>query len=85
MPMNEGEFWYMETVSVGGADALPWTHLRLPPFPQVALRVLKLVQQENIGLPQLCELISADTAFASEVLTVANSALSSWVSRDPRA
>jgi len=55
--------------------ALPWAHLRLPPFPQVALRVLQLVQQEDVGLPQLCELISTDAAFASEVLTVANSAL----------
>jgi putative nucleotidyltransferase with HDIG domain len=58
-----------------GAEALPWAHLRLPPFPQVALRVLQLVHQENVALPQLCELISTDAAFASEVLTVANSAL----------
>jgi putative nucleotidyltransferase with HDIG domain len=57
------------------AEALPWAHLRLPPFPQVALRVLQLVRKENIALPQLCELISTDAAFASEVLTVANSAL----------
>jgi putative nucleotidyltransferase with HDIG domain len=57
------------------AEALPWAHLRLPPFPQVALRVLQLVRQENVGLPQLCDLISTDAAFASEVLTVANSAL----------
>ncbi len=57
------------------AARLPWAHLRLPPFPQVALRVLQLAHNENISLPQLCELISTDPAFASEVLTVANSIL----------
>jgi putative nucleotidyltransferase with HDIG domain len=54
---------------------LPWAHLRLPPFPQVAIRVLQLVNNENVQLHQLCELISSDPAFASEVLTVANSVL----------
>lgn len=61
--------------SVGRTDELPWAHLRLPPFPQVALRVLQLAHREEVALPQLCELISTDAAFASEVLTVANSAL----------
>jgi len=54
---------------------LPWAHLRLPPFPQVAIRVLQLANNENVQLHQLCDLISSDSAFASEVLTVANSAL----------
>ncbi len=54
---------------------LPWAHLRLPPFPQVAIRVLQLANNEDVPLHQLCELISSDPAFASEVLTVANSAL----------
>jgi putative nucleotidyltransferase with HDIG domain len=54
---------------------LPWAHLRLPPFPQVATRVLQLVNRENVQLHQLAELISSDPAFASEVLTVANSPL----------
>jgi len=52
-----------------------WAHLRLPPFPQVALRVLQLANNENLQLHQLSELISADPAFASEVLTIANSLL----------
>jgi putative nucleotidyltransferase with HDIG domain len=52
-----------------------WAHLRLPPFPQVALRVLQLAGNENIQLHELSELISSDPAFASEVLTVANSLL----------
>lgn len=56
-------------------DSLPWAHLRLPPFPQVAIRVLQLANNENVQLHQLCDLISSDPAFASEVLTVANSAM----------
>lgn len=54
---------------------LPWAQLRLPPFPQVAIRVLQLANNENVQLHELCDLISTDPAFASEVLTVANSIL----------
>ena len=54
---------------------MPWAYLRLPPFPQVAVKVLQLVTNENVQLHELCDLISSDAAFASEVLTVANSAL----------
>ncbi len=55
--------------------SLPWAHLHLPPFPQVAIRVLQLANKENAQLQELCDLISADPAFASEVLAVANSIL----------
>jgi HD-like signal output (HDOD) protein len=54
---------------------LPWAHLRLPPFPQVAMRVFELASRENVQLHQLSDLISSDAAFASEVLTIANSVL----------
>ena len=37
--------------------------------------MLQLANNENVQLHQLCELISSDPAFASEVLTVANSVL----------
>ena len=57
------------------AQKLPWAHLRLPPFPQVAIKVLQLAGDENVQLHQLCDLISSHPAFATEVLTVANSAL----------
>jgi len=56
-------------------DDVTWAHLRLPPFPQVALRVLQLANKENVQLHQMSDLISSDTAFASEVLTIANSLL----------
>lgn len=55
--------------------SLSWTHLRMPPFPQVALKVLQLASSENVQLARLGELISSDPAFASEVLTIANSLL----------
>jgi HD-like signal output (HDOD) protein len=56
-------------------NRLPWAYLRLPPFPQVAVRVMGLAIQENVQLHQLSDLISSDAAFASEVLTIANSVL----------
>ncbi|MGA3262701.1 MAG: HDOD domain-containing protein [Terracidiphilus sp.] len=56
-------------------DDVTWAHLRLPPFPQVALRVLQLANKENVQLHQMSDLISSDMAFASEVLTIANSLL----------
>ena len=73
-----GESWELAMgIEVKGEKVknLPWAHLRLPPFPQVAIRVLQLANNENVQLHQLCELISSDPAFASEVLTVANSVL----------
>lgn len=54
---------------------LPWAHLRLPPFPQVAIRILQLANKENVQLHQLSDLIATDPGFASEVLMVANSPL----------
>jgi HD-like signal output (HDOD) protein len=50
-----------------------WAHLRLAPFPQIALRVLQLANENDVGMRRLSELISSDPAFASEVLTIANS------------
>ena len=57
------------------ASPIVWAHLRMPPFPRVALKVLQLAANENVQFRQLVGLISSDPAFASEVLTVANSVL----------
>ena len=66
----------METNELSAqAATMPWAHLRLPPFPQVAVRVLQLANNENVQLHELCDLISSDPAFAGEVLMVANSLL----------
>jgi len=63
------------TQKSSGRSSAPWSYLRLPPFPQVAIRVLQLAKNENIQFQHLCDLISSDPAFASEVLTVSNSLL----------
>jgi len=47
----------------------------LPPFPVVAIRALQLVSQSETRLAELHDLISADPAFASEILRLANSPL----------
>jgi HD-like signal output (HDOD) protein len=47
----------------------------LPPFPVVAIRALQLVSQSDTRLSELHDLISADPAFASEILSMANSPL----------
>lgn len=54
---------------------MDWAHVRVPPFPQVALKVMQLASDENVQLSKLGELISSDPAFAAEVLTVVNSIL----------
>jgi HD-like signal output (HDOD) protein len=59
----------------GRGSTPPWAYLRLPPFSQVAIRVLQLANNENVQLHQLSDLVSSDPAFASEVLTIANSLL----------
>ncbi|MGA8153883.1 MAG: HDOD domain-containing protein [Terriglobales bacterium] len=47
----------------------------LPPFPAVAIRALQLVSQSETRLSELHDLISADPAFAVEILRLANSPL----------
>lgn len=53
----------------------PWAHLRIPPFPLIAVRILQLANKEDVPMRQLSDLISSEPAFSSEVLTIANSAL----------
>jgi HD-like signal output (HDOD) protein len=74
-----------QTVQIGGqsdeAARIPWAHLRIPPFPQIAIRVLQLTNNEDVSMRQLGDLISSDPSFSSEVLTIANSAL--YANRSP--
>lgn len=56
-------------------ERIPWAHLRVPPFPQIALRVMELMNDEGVSMHRLSDLISSDPAFSSEVITIANSAL----------
>lgn len=72
----------MQTKGQGGqAVKLPWAHLRIPPFPKVAIRILQLTNNEDVSMRQLSDLISSEPAFSGEVLTIANSAL--YASRFP--
>lgn len=52
-----------------------WTCVRLPPFSPVAAKIIELVSDENAPAEELAKLISSEQAFASAVLTLANSAL----------
>jgi len=51
----------------------PWAHFSLCPFSQIAIRVMKLVNNEDTPLSQVSSLISSDPAFSAEVLRIANS------------
>jgi putative nucleotidyltransferase with HDIG domain len=57
------------------AANIPWAHLRIPSFPQIAIRVLQLTSNEDVSIRRLGDLISFDPSFSGEVLTIANSAL----------
>jgi HD-like signal output (HDOD) protein len=52
----------------------PWALIDLPPFPAVAMRILKLVARDDIGIKELTREIQSDVALSAEVLTLANSA-----------
>lgn len=58
---------------IEGSVAVPWARLRIPAFPQIAVRVLQLAGGRAVSMRQLSDLISSDPAFCSEVLTIVNS------------
>jgi putative nucleotidyltransferase with HDIG domain len=68
-PQVYGDYKKNEIVNI------PWAHLHIRPFPQIAIRVAQMTSNENVLLHHLSDLISSDPAFATEVLTVANSVL----------
>src|SRR5579872_2048305 len=54
---------------------------RLPQFRPVALKLLKLVSDENVEFADVAGLLSSDPAFSAEILALANSPL--YCSRVP--
>lgn len=54
---------------------LPVSLSKLPPFPRVALRVLKALSDEDTPIKAIEDLIASDVVFASSALHCANSAL----------
>jgi HD-like signal output (HDOD) protein len=72
----------VQKVPIGQSnDAPPWAHLRIPPFPQIAIRVLQMANNPDVSMRKLSDLISTDPAFSSEVLTIVNSPL--YATRSP--
>jgi putative nucleotidyltransferase with HDIG domain len=63
------------TVARPGKSEKPWALINLPPFPAVAMRVLQLIDKDDVGIQKLTDLIRADLALSTEILTLANSAL----------
>lgn len=66
-------------VGVAGAapaarDILLRRNCELPPIPGVAVRLLALLAEEDVGLGDVAETISADATIAAEVLRAANTA-----------
>jgi HD-like signal output (HDOD) protein len=65
----------VQTKDEAAVAAIPWANFRFPPFPESALRALKLVNDDSASMRQLSDVISSDPALAVEVLIIANSAL----------
>lgn len=51
---------------------------KLPPFPAVAARLMRLVVDVNTPFREITNLLQADAALAAEVLRLANSAIFGW-------
>lgn len=54
---------------------------RLPPFPAVATKLLRLLSDDDIAVKQIVELIRADPALVSELMRVVNSPLYGFPAR----
>jgi putative nucleotidyltransferase with HDIG domain len=59
----------------------PWALRDLPPFPQVALLVMDALARQDADTRRVSTLIEADSAFAAELLRIANSPLYGFTSR----
>src|SRR5277367_6448918 len=52
--------------------SVPWTHLKIPPFPRIAVELLQLASGESASMREISDLISSEPAFSSEVITIAS-------------
>jgi HD-like signal output (HDOD) protein len=50
----------------------PWAHLKIPPFPRIAIEVLQLASGDTTSIREISDLITSEPAFSSEVITIAN-------------
>src|SRR5262245_19181113 len=53
----------------------PWCIEHLKPFPAVALRLLKILANEDAEITDVCQIVKADAVFVGELLRTANSPL----------
>lgn len=53
----------------------PWALENIPPFPAVAMRLLRTLSGEDVDVAEVAKIISVEPVFASRVLKLANSAL----------
>ena len=56
-------------------DDLENNRLVLPTLPEVALRVRDTLEDENMGLPEVAQVIVSDTALSARLIQIANSPL----------
>jgi len=63
------------TESTKSVAARPWAFRDLPPFPGVALKLLNLLDQDDVPMKTVSDLIRADPAISAEILRVSNSAM----------
>ncbi len=72
----DAAFTKEDSAAVGGRGrpeaGAPWAHLKIPPFPRIAIEVLQLASRENASMREISDLISSEPAFSSEVVTIAN-------------
>lgn len=47
----------------------------LPSVPAVAIKIMELCEQDDIGMPEVATVLARDPALAAKVLKVANSAI----------
>ena len=55
-------------------EKLVLRHCEIPPMPQVAAKAVQMLNQDDVGAGALSDLISKDSALATRVLNMANSA-----------
>ena len=53
----------------------PWALENIPPFPAVAMRLLRALSGEDVDVAEVAKIIAVEPVFASRVLKLANSAL----------
>lgn len=56
-------------------ETTPWALDKLPPFPMVATRLIRMLGQVDVDITEIGKMISAEPVFASRVLQMANSPL----------